>query len=51
MFTRLVLLLREWLMRIRTRRDIGRLDHRTIRDLGVSPSQMEFEAQKPFWRA
>jgi uncharacterized protein YjiS (DUF1127 family) len=44
-------LLREWLLRVHTRRDIAKLDPRTIRDLGLAPSQMEFEAQKPFWRA
>ena len=42
---------RQWRLRARTRRDIARLDERTIRDLGLSPGQMMFEAQKPFWRA
>ena len=50
-FARMITLLCEWHMRVRTRRDIARLDHRTIRDLGLSPSQLAFEAQKPFWRA
>jgi len=43
--------LRQWLGRARSRRDIARLDERTIRDLGLSPSQLAFEAEKPFWRA
>jgi uncharacterized protein YjiS (DUF1127 family) len=43
-------LLREWRLRVRTRRHILQLDARTIRDLGLSPSQMRFEAEKPFWR-
>ena len=47
----LILLLREWLVRIRSRREIGALDRRGIEDLGTTPSQMRFEAQKPFWRA
>lgn len=47
---RLSLVLQEWLRRARSRREIARLDEHTIRDLGLSPSQLEFEAQKPFWR-
>jgi uncharacterized protein YjiS (DUF1127 family) len=43
-------LLREWRLRIRTRRQILQLDARTIRDLGLSPGQLRFEAEKPFWR-
>jgi uncharacterized protein YjiS (DUF1127 family) len=41
----------EWRRRARSRRDIGRIDYCTVRDLGLSASQMRFEAQKPFWRA
>jgi uncharacterized protein YjiS (DUF1127 family) len=51
MTKRFTALFRLWVMRARTRREISRLDLCTIRDLGVSPSQMAFEAQKPFWRA
>ena len=47
----LISLLREWLVRLRSRRDIGTLDRHSIEDLGTTPSQMRFEAQKPFWRA
>jgi uncharacterized protein YjiS (DUF1127 family) len=46
----LLTLLREWRQRARTRREIACLDCRTIRDLGLSPGQLQFEAQKPFWR-
>jgi uncharacterized protein YjiS (DUF1127 family) len=42
--------LREWRLRIRTRRQMLQLDARTIRDLGLSPGQLRFEAEKPFWR-
>ena len=42
--------LREWRLRIRTRRQMLQLDVRTIRDLGLSPGQLRFEAEKPFWR-
>jgi uncharacterized protein YjiS (DUF1127 family) len=45
------LLLREWYFRARSRRDIAKLDGNTIGDLGLCPSQMRFEADKPFWRA
>jgi uncharacterized protein YjiS (DUF1127 family) len=41
----------EWRRRARSRRDICRIDYCTLRDLGLSPGQMRFEAQKPFWRA
>jgi uncharacterized protein YjiS (DUF1127 family) len=44
-------LLIEWYRRARSRRDIAPLDERTIRDLGLTPGQMKFEAAKPFWRA
>ncbi len=41
----------EWAARACSRRTIANLDERSARDLGLSPSQLEFEAQKPFWRA
>jgi uncharacterized protein YjiS (DUF1127 family) len=44
-------ILDEWRCRALSRRGIAELDHRVIRDLGISPSQMRFEAAKPFWRA
>ena len=44
-------LLHEWRCRARSRREIARLDERTIHDLGLSAGQMRFEAEKPFWRA
>ena len=43
-------LLIEWFRRARSRREIALLDERTIRDLGLAPGQMKFEADKPFWR-
>ncbi len=39
-----------WRRRARERRELVNLDHRTIRDLGLSPSEIQFEANKPFWR-
>jgi uncharacterized protein YjiS (DUF1127 family) len=42
--------LREWRRRVRSRRDIATITYCPQRDLGLSASQMRFEAQKPFWR-
>jgi uncharacterized protein YjiS (DUF1127 family) len=39
-----------WRRRVRERRELASLDHRTIRDLGISPTEIQFEANKPFWR-
>jgi uncharacterized protein YjiS (DUF1127 family) len=44
-------ILTEWRRRARSGRDIGRIDYCTLRDLGLSAGQMQFDAQKPFWRA
>ena len=43
--------LAEWRCRARSRADIATLQDCTIRDLGLSRSQLRFEAHKPFWRA
>ena len=44
----------EWLVRVRSRREIANLDDATMieiaADLGMSRSQMLFEAKKPFWK-
>ena len=47
----LLKVLHEWRGRVLSRRDIAALEDRDIRDLGLSPGQLRFEAQKPFWRA
>ena len=39
-----------WRRRARERRELAQLDHRTLRDLGLSDGQAQFEANKPFWR-
>jgi uncharacterized protein YjiS (DUF1127 family) len=39
-----------WRRRTQERRELANLDRRTIRDLGLSPSEIQFEANKPFWR-
>ncbi|HEX2116142.1 MAG TPA: DUF1127 domain-containing protein [Alphaproteobacteria bacterium] len=40
-------LLRE---RAHNRKNLAELDPRMLRDIGVSPSQLWHEANKPFWR-
>jgi uncharacterized protein YjiS (DUF1127 family) len=39
-----------WRRRSRERRELLNLDYRTIRDLGMTPQAIQFEASKPFWR-
>lgn len=39
-----------WRRRARERRELASLDIHTIRDLGLAPSAILFEANKPFWR-
>ena len=40
-----------WRRRAQERRELANLDYRTARDLGISQSMIQFEANKPFWRA
>jgi uncharacterized protein YjiS (DUF1127 family) len=44
-------ILATWRRRAKERQEIANLDHRTLRDLGLSASEVQFEANKPFWRA
>ena len=39
-----------WRRRARERHELAQLDARSLRDLGLSPGQINFEANKPFWR-
>jgi uncharacterized protein YjiS (DUF1127 family) len=39
-----------WRERSRDRRELSQLDARSLRDLGLNPGNIEFEANKPFWR-
>jgi len=36
--------------RARERRELAQLDSRTLHDLGLTESAIQFEANKPFWR-
>lgn len=49
-FTAFSQILGTWRRRAHERRELATLDQRTIRDLGLSPSDIQFEANKPFWR-
>ncbi len=40
-----------WRERAKQRRELTNLDYRTMRDLGISPTDVQFEANKPFWRS
>jgi uncharacterized protein YjiS (DUF1127 family) len=39
-----------WIERSRIRAEMGRLDDRMLRDMGVSRLEVERELRKPFWR-
>ena len=39
-----------WRRRARSRRELAQLDTRSLRDLGLSSSEVHFEINKPFWR-
>ncbi len=44
-------LLRQWLKRVHERGELARLDPAIMRDIGVTPSEIARECNKPFWRA
>ena len=44
-------LVRVWLERIRARRELARVDERSLRELGISPGLAHYEASRPFWHA
>ncbi|MFO1080498.1 MAG: DUF1127 domain-containing protein [Reyranellaceae bacterium] len=39
-----------WRQRRHERNELAKLDHRSLRDLGLSPGEVQFEVNKPFWR-
>lgn len=39
-----------WRQRARSRKELSQLDARSLRDLGLSASDVNFEINKPFWR-
>ena len=50
-FTAFGQILATWRERAKQRRELATLDYRTMRDLGISPTDIQFEANKPFWRS
>ena len=40
-----------WRQRYRVRRELARWTERELHDIGVSPSDIAHELEKPFWRA
>jgi uncharacterized protein YjiS (DUF1127 family) len=48
---RVVTFVRLWRARVRERQELAGLDHRMQRDIGVTPSEIARECNKPFWRA
>jgi len=44
-------ILHTWQKRAEERHELARLTTRDARDIGLTESQLEFEASKPFWRA
>ena len=40
-----------WRERQQQRRELGRWSERDLHDVGLSRSDIAFEAEKPFWRA
>ncbi|MCW5733038.1 MAG: DUF1127 domain-containing protein [Enhydrobacter sp.] len=49
-FTTFSQILQTWRQRALDRQELAKLDHRTLRDLGLSEGSARFEANKPFWR-
>jgi uncharacterized protein YjiS (DUF1127 family) len=48
---RITAVVAEWQVRAEARRELARLDERTLHDIGLNRMDAEFEARKPFWRA
>ena len=42
--------LREWRRRAHDRAELAKLDHRMLRDIGLTKADAEFLSSKPFWR-
>lgn len=43
-------ILATWRQRAKERRELAQIDSRIARDLGISPTEIQFEVNKPFWR-
>lgn len=47
----LALTVAAWELRYRTRKQLAQMPRHMLRDIGLSESHAETEAEKPFWRA
>jgi uncharacterized protein YjiS (DUF1127 family) len=47
---RVLAIVREWRRRAHDRADLAKLDHRMLRDIGLTEADAEFLSSKPFWR-
>jgi uncharacterized protein YjiS (DUF1127 family) len=47
---RVLTTLREWRRRAHDRAELAKLDHRMLRDIGLTEADAEFLSSKPFWR-
>ena len=47
---RVLAILREWRRRAHDRAELAKLDHRMLRDIGLTQADAEFLSSKPFWR-
>jgi uncharacterized protein YjiS (DUF1127 family) len=50
-FARLGEIVHTWRKRYRTRQELAQWTDRDLHDVGLSKSDIIFEAEKPFWRA
>jgi uncharacterized protein YjiS (DUF1127 family) len=50
-FGLIVATLREWHHRRMSRRELARLDDRTLRDIGLDPGAVDYEVRQSFWRS
>jgi uncharacterized protein YjiS (DUF1127 family) len=41
----------EWRRRLRDRRDLAAMSDRSLRDIGLTRYDADWEARKPFWQA
>ncbi|WP_218578452.1 DUF1127 domain-containing protein [Vineibacter terrae] len=47
---RIAAVLRTWQARRRERLELAQVDERTLRELGLSPTLVDYELRRPFWR-
>ncbi len=51
LFTQLSDTFHLWRQRYRARQELAQWTERDLHDIGISPSEVAFELEKPFWRA